>query len=533
MQNYGTKLALGYIATGTMIITVALATGSGVAAAVATFAGLSALGSVAGSMTSATLADLRRQTVALREGNLDQELSSNRSDEFGDLYRAIDDLRQSLRSRIQQRERKRRALKSHVESMLSATERLADGDLTVRIDADAKGEIGRLFEGFNEAVSKMQAAMQEVHSSAADTGATAGRVNESVDRLYTGAEEQSEQTTEVAGAMEEMSRTIVENSRSLTQTVDASRSNREIARTNGQTVLEAIEKMEDIGGAVEKAAGQIEELYNQSEKIEEIVETIAEIADQTDLLALNASVEAARAADGDSFAVVADEIRDLASRASKATDEIGKTVNGIQAKTQAAFQAMETSQREVRSGIQLTEEAREALDEIVEGAETIEGKIEEIASATEEQSTTSDQISQSIESIAAFSDQNANSMKKISEMMDDLKRASVDTQRLIEGFRFEQASENRREHEARSQSRGSKNINPENINSNDANLENRQLPSGGSENGNGMPPVSGKEASEEEVFEKETLEKENGSPHPGNSGHVGPDGEQSPDQTSL
>lgn len=532
MQNYGTKLALGYIATGTMIITVALATGSGIAAAVATFAGLSALGSVAGSMTSVTLADLRRQTVALREGNLSQELSSTRSDEFGDLYRAIDDLRRSLRSRIQQREHEQHALKSHVESMLSATERLADGDLTVRINADAEGEIGRLFEGFNEAVSKMQAAMQEVHRSAADAGATAGRVNESVDRLYAGAEEQSEQTTEVAGAMEEMSRTIVENSRSLTQTVDASRSNREIARTNGQTVLETIEKMEDIGEAVEKAAGQIEELHNQSEKIEEIVETIAEIADQTDLLALNASVEAARAADGDSFAVVADEIRDLASRASRATDEIGETMEDIQAKTQAAFQAMETSQSEVRSGIELTEEAREALEEIVEGAETIEGKIEEIAAATEEQSTTSDQISQSVESIATVSDQNANSMKKISEMMDDLKAASVDTRRLIENFRFEGNSENRRDHEARPQNRGSKDEDLQTRGS-----KNRQLPSGGPENGEGITAASWDEDAGQEISEKKASKEENGSPRSNISSdspeRVGTNGERSPDQTPL
>jgi methyl-accepting chemotaxis protein len=437
MQRYGTKLALAYIATGAMIITVGLATGSGTAAAVAAFAGLLTLGSVAGSMTSATLADLRRQTVALRNGNLDKKLSSTRSDEFGDLYRAVDDLRRSLRVRIQEQEEKQRALESHVESMLAATECLADGDLTVRIDADAEGEIGRLFDGFNEAVAKMQAAMQEVHSSAADAGATAEQVNASVDRLHAGAEEQSEQTTEVAGAMEEMSRTIMENSKSLTETVEASRNSREIARTNGQTVLQTIGKMEDIEKSVDEAADQIERLYNQSQKIEEVVETIDEIADQTDLLALNASVEAARAAEGDSFAVVANEIRDLARQASRATDEIGETVSGIQERTQAAFQAMENSQEEVRSGIELTEKAREALEEIVEGAETIGERVEEIAAATEEQSTTSDNISESIESIAEVSDENAGSMREISGMMDELKSASADTRRLIEDFQLE------------------------------------------------------------------------------------------------
>lgn len=451
MQRYGTKLALGYVTTGAMIITVGLATGSGEAAAVATFAGLLALGSVAGSMTSATLADLRRQTIALRDGNLDKELSSARSDEFGDLYRAIDDLRRSLRSRIEEQKSQQRELERHVESMLAATERLAEGDLTVRIEEEAGGEIGRLFGGFNEAVAKMQSAMQEVRSSAANAGATAGRVNESIDQLYAGAEEQSEQTTEVAGAMEEMSRTIMENSRSLTETVEESKKSREIARTNGQTVLETIGKMEDIGESVGKAGERIEELYDQSQKIEEVVETIAEIADQTDLLALNASVEAARAAEGDSFAVVADEIRDLAGRASRATEEIGQTVSEIQDKTYGAFQAMESSQEEVQSGIELTEEARSALEEIVEGTETIGERVEEIAAATEEQSTTSDDISKSIESIASVSDQNATSMERISEMMDELRSASEDTRRLIESFQLEGSGEGRQEVEISSE----------------------------------------------------------------------------------
>jgi methyl-accepting chemotaxis protein len=238
--------------------------------------------------------------------------------------------------------------------------------------------------------------------------------------------------------MEEMSRTIVDNAQSTTQTAAIAEESGQTARQNGEVVLQTVEKMREIGEVVAESTGTINQLGESSEEIGEIVSTIDEIADQTNLLALNAAIEAARAGDqGKGFAVVADEVRQLAERTARATDEIEGMIASIQAETQNAVQQMERGHSEVQSGIGLADRAGTAFEEIVANVETLADQIESIAAATEEQSTTSEQISRNIESISTVTGESAEGVAEIARSSDALDDLTEDLATLLDQFRLD------------------------------------------------------------------------------------------------
>lgn len=463
MQSIATKYVSGFVLTGVMIAATGLATGSALATVLATFVGFFTFGAAAGVLTISVTEDLRRQTLSLVDGDLGREVFSPRSDEFGDLYEAVNQLRLSLRARIDESEKsrveakgakekaeelaarqkeKKQVLSGHVDNLLGAMRRFAGGDLSVRAHAEADGDIGRLFEGFNEAVGKMQETLSQVAEAIATANSTAKQVSASVEQLSDGAQRQSSQAEEVAAAMEEMARTTEGNSKAVAQTDDLARKNRQTARENGEVVLKAVGKIEEIGEVFGRSAEQVEKLRAASEEIGRFVETINEIAEQTNLLALNAAIEAARAGEeGKGFAVVAEEVQDLAREASAAASEIAGKIDRVQDQTHKVARSMEAGQKEVSAGIELAENAREAFGEIVDGTERIGDQVEEIAAATEEQSTTSEEVSRNAESISASARQNAKATRDISEATEELHRASGDAQRLVERFTLGEEAE--------------------------------------------------------------------------------------------
>jgi len=363
------------------------------------------------------------------------------------VVKIADDVTEQVRTK-RAVERREERLSSHVDALLDAMGRFVDGDLSVQVDPNVEGEIGRLFEGFNEAVRTIRETIRQVREAVSTAGATAEQVSTSAEQLSAGAEEQSSQAEEVAAAMEEMTRTISDNSESVTKTNDLARENRKTARENGQVIIQAVDKMEEIADAVGQSADQIKRLHAASEEIGDIVETIDEIAGQTNLLALNAAIEAARAGEagqngqaGQGFAVVAEEVRELAGRADEATDEIADMIDDIQAQTQDAVEAMKAGEEEVSVGIDLAKEAREAFEEIVEGTETMSQRIEEIAAATEEQATTSEQVSGNVQSISTVSQQNARATHDIAESIRELKQASSRAQTHVEQFHLDGSNE--------------------------------------------------------------------------------------------
>jgi len=322
-------------------------------------------------------------------------------------------------------------------SLLAEMEKFAEGDLTVSITKEKEDEIGQLFDGFNKAVQNIGALISELTGAVQATASAANQISASTEEMAAGAQEQSAQASEVATAVEEMATTIIETTKNANAAAENAKVAGDTANAGGKVISESINGMNRISEVVSKAASTVQALGKSSDEIGEIVQVINDIADQTNLLALNAAIEAARAGEqGRGFAVVADEVRKLAERTTKATKEIATMIKQIQKDTAEAVSSIQVGETEVEGGKVMAEKSGDSLKNIVHATNKVVDMINAVASASEEQSSAAEQISKSIESINNVTHESASDIQQIARASEDLNRLTENLQSLIERFKI-------------------------------------------------------------------------------------------------
>ena len=432
MNKYGLKLAGSYLATGVMIVAVGLVTGSGLSAAVAACAGLLTLGSIVGTITTSTLTDLKQQTTALVNGNLDQPLTSHRSDEFGDLYRAVDDLRQSLRSRIAEAEAARQQAEALADEYAQVAQRYAetmqaaaDGDLTQRVAVDEEHDAMKTIgQGFNQTMNDLETAIAGVRQYAevfetdiTRIGTVATTSREAIHQMQSASEKidqtsraQKGQLQQAADEMYQLSsgtEEIATTALGLAETTQEAAEEGTQARDQATQAAEVMQTIRDDAG---QAVDHINSLSATTTAMTDIVGMIQDIAEQTNMLALNASIEAARAgADSGSktrglgFGVVADEVKSLAEKTQSHADQIADMIAELRDKTQQATATIESTSQRVEAGTETVREAIGRMEAIVRSVKDIESAVSGISQATDDQARSTETTNATIERIAETS----------------------------------------------------------------------------------------------------------------------------------
>ncbi len=313
---------------------------------------------------------------------------------------------------------------------------ITTNDLTRRLNLKRGDEVGQIAHWFDELLGSLHKIISDVLSSTRQVAAASTEIAASSEEMAAGLTRQEQQAAQVSAAVEEMSASITEvASKSQDASKNAGNSQNE-AGTGGKVVAQTVEEMHSIAEDVNKSSQAIAELGKKGEQIGAIIEVINDIADQTNLLALNAAIEAARAGEhGRGFAVVADEVRKLAERTTQATEEVARSIRDIQTETQAAVQRIDAGSKRVKTGVELASSAGEALHRIVTSSQSLAGMVQSIAAAAEEQSSASEQISRSVEQITAVTKESAEGASQAARAAADLSAQAEKLQELVAKFK--------------------------------------------------------------------------------------------------
>ncbi|QLF91847.1 HAMP domain-containing protein [Pseudomonas sp. ABC1] len=332
----------------------------------------------------------------------------------------------------------RRVVISRITAMRHTMEYMtANEDLGRSVQTDVQDEVGAMGLAFNRMIEKFRGSLVAVAGVTRQLGEVSTRVSSVAEETLTAVMEQRSETDMVASAMNEMSATVQEVARNASQTATASADADVESRSGVNVATQALEGIEALIQEIEKAAGVIHQVESDSANIGMILGVIKEIAEQTNLLALNAAIEAARAGEqGRGFAVVADEVRTLASRTQKSTEEIQAMIEQLQTGSRNAVQAMDSAQKRAQSGSECVGKAAQSLSVIATEVATINDMNTQIATAAEEQSAVAEEINRNINTISHIADSTSSGATQTSQISEELVQLAAELNRLVGQFKL-------------------------------------------------------------------------------------------------
>ncbi|WP_407807145.1 methyl-accepting chemotaxis protein [Pseudomonas kielensis] len=320
--------------------------------------------------------------------------------------------------------------------LVRQAEALGAGDLSVRLNVSSHDEIGQLARAFNQMSEALSTMVEHIRKASQEVNSRAQALSGLSSGAYEGMEQQSGEITSMAGAVEEFSATSLNIADNMGNTERLAQENAQQTRIGRTSMDEASSSLEQIAGALNSTATVINTLGQRSQEIGGIVGVITSIAEQTNLLALNAAIEAARAGEqGRGFAVVADEVRSLASRTRQATDEISSMINSIQQETGNAISTMEQGNLLMQEGLSRNANVAAALARIDEQSRSAGQQFAAITTATQEQSSTATLLSSNLQSIAMANSEQRQVVSNLAVTAKELEKLAQDLRQEVDRFR--------------------------------------------------------------------------------------------------
>ena len=324
-----------------------------------------------------------------------------------------------------------------LQETLVAVERIASGDLSQNLKVTRQDEIGVLQQGVQRMGSTLRDLIGGIRDGVTQIASAAEELSAVTEQTSAGVNSQKVETDQVATAMHEMSATVQEVARNAADASQAASNADREASEGDRVVGEAIAQIERLAAEVSRSSDAMGQLQQESNKIGSVMDVIKSVAEQTNLLALNAAIEAARAGEaGRGFAVVADEVRGLAQRTQKSTEEIEGLVAGLQQGTQQVANIMNSSRDLTDSTVELTRKAGDSLESITRTVSNIQSMNQQIAAAAEQQSAVAEEISRSVINVRDISEQTAAASDETAKSSVELARLGNQLQMMVSHFRI-------------------------------------------------------------------------------------------------
>ncbi|WP_022965588.1 methyl-accepting chemotaxis protein [Denitrificimonas caeni] len=332
----------------------------------------------------------------------------------------------------------RRTVIKRIHAMRHTMEAIAkDDDLSYSVVVESRDEVGAMGDAFNRMIAKFKQSLHAVSDVTQQLHDVSDQVSHVADTTLRAVVEQRTETDMVASAMNEMSATVQEVARHATQTAAASQGADEESRQGVLVAQQAIDGIRELIIEIESAAHVVQQVETDTANISAVLDVIKGIAEQTNLLALNAAIEAARAGEqGRGFAVVADEVRTLASRTQKSTEEIQNMIERLQHGVKNAVAAMEGAQQRATKGSDCVEKASQSLHVIAAEVATINDMNTQIATAAEEQSVVAEEINRNITTISSIADNTSAGATQTAQSSEELVRLAAELRRLVNQFKL-------------------------------------------------------------------------------------------------